>query len=279
MTGRFLRQPGPALAPRVVAVPCGVRPGRVAFPGGARVLPAVASALAEAGIDAAILEFDAGDLEPLVYVVPATSPDADHVAWYSEPRRPAGRARIARAVMSYGQDQGAPFLHCHGIWLHADGFRGGGHLVPDASVFAGPVAARVWAISGARLDRRFDAETNFSLFTPVAGGEVDGSAARGVLLRIKPNADIHAAIETAAADRGIRHGRIHGVCSLVDCDFADGRHMDSFASEAFIREGRLDEGVATLSIGVAALGGAVFDGEIRRGNVICIASEILVVEQ
>ena len=278
-TRRLLRQPGPELEPRVVALPCSVQKLVLRFPAGKSVLSGISDVLAVNGIETAMLEFAGGRLSPLVYVIPAVSTEPAHVAWYSDQRRPEGVARFERAVMSFGWDKGEPFLHCHGIWLHADGFRGGGHLITDQSVFAEEVEATVWAICGARLERLPDEETNFSLLTPIASGQADPGGIRGVLLRIRPNFDIHGGIETAARANGIGRGRVHGVISLVDCDFEGGQFMESYASEGFIHAGHLEGGIAQLSVGVAAMNGEVFEGGlVRGGNVICIASEILVIQ-
>lgn len=278
MTARVLTQPGPASDPRVVVERCVARRLRMQFRAGVPVLSAVAEALAEQQIETAIIEFSSGELSPLVYVIPATSPDAEHAAWYSEPRSPEGRASIEQAVMSFGWDSDDPFLHCHGIWIDADGRRCGGHLLPERTMFATDTDATVWAIGGARLERIFDPETNFSLLTPV-GKNVSGQPnTRALLLRVKPNVDIHTAIEMAAMEHGIEQGSVHGVCSLVDCDFADGSYMSSFASEGFIKDGEIKNKKAKLTVGIAAMNEEIFEGEIARGgNIVCIATEILVV--
>jgi predicted DNA-binding protein with PD1-like motif len=258
-----------------------VRQFKLRLPAGVPVHQAISKALEAENIETAIIEFEAAYLSPLVYVIPAHSPDSEHVAWYSERRKPTGVAQIEHAVMSFGYDNGAPFLHCHGIWVHGDGFRGGGHLMTEESTFARDAEATVWVVAGARFERLADTETNFSLLTPVAGRQSTNAMmmSRALLVRIKPNSDIHTSIEATASAYGIRHATIYGVCSLIDCDFVDGRHMASFASEAFIKNGRLENGMARLSIGVAALDARVFEGEIvRGGNVTCIACELLVVE-
>ena len=133
---------------------------------------------------------------------------------------PEGIARLENATLSYGNDGGKPFIHCHGIWRHAGGHLGGGHLIPEDTGLAEDVVATAWIVSGAFLDRQADTETNFPLPTPVAEGSPDLASKCAALLRIKPNMDIHLAIEAAAREHGIDNGTIHGVCSLVSCDFA-----------------------------------------------------------
>lgn len=276
---RSLQQPGPASDPRVTVRPCSVTRLVVMLPAGGTVLDTVAQVLQARGIEAAILELTGGALEPLAYVIPAESPDADHVAWYSTPRKPEGRGRIERAVLSFGRDGAAPFVHCHGIWHHADGYRGGGHLLTDQSVLAEETLVQVWAIQGAGLLRQPDPETNFSILMPVEQGAPDPNQARGLLVRIKPNFDLHEGLESAARAQGLGEASVHGVVSLVDCAFEDGRFMSSFASEGFIHQGHISGGRADLDIGVAAMSAEVFEGRVQRGgNGICIASELLIVE-
>lgn len=276
---RQLVHPGPAVNPRLTVQPCSVERLELTLPAGGTVLDTVAAVLHGRGIETAMLEMSGAVLEPLAYVIPAQSPDPDHVAWYSTPRRPEGRGRVERAVLSFGRDGAAPFLHCHGIWHHADGHRGGGHLLTDQSVLAEEVPVQVWAIRGAGLARLPDLETNFNILMPVAQGAPDPQQARGLLVRIRPNFDLHTGLETAAWAQGLGEASVHGVVSLVDCAFEDGRFMDSFASEGFIRQGRITGGRADLDLGLAAMSAEVFEGKVQRGgNGICIASELLIVE-
>ena len=280
MAARSIRHPGAASEPRVLAQACTARRLTLRFQPGKPVLDAVAEALSSQGIDSAVIEMDMGSLAPLVYVVPAPSPDEAHAAWYSETRRPGGIGQIERLTMSFGRREGAPFIHCHGIWKHADGFRGAGHLIPHESAFGAEVEGTVYAISGAILDQQADAETNFPLLTPVPSGTLRNEEASAVLLRIKPNTDIHAAIEDVARAHSFDHATLHGNCSLVGCDFADGSHMSSYASEAFLRSSYVKKGKATVDIGVVGMDGKIFQGIIARGgNVVCIACEILIVQK
>ncbi|GHD24229.1 DUF296 domain-containing protein [Tianweitania populi] len=278
MNPRSIHHPGTPEQPRVLAETCSVRRLSLRFSAGVPVLEAVAKALASEGIDSAVIEIEGGSFAPLVYVIPAPSPDDSHAAWYSDTRQPDGVALGESLVMSFGRRQGQPFIHCHGIWIHADGFRGAGHLIPHEARFAEGVEATVYAVSGALFDQQQDAETNFTLLTPVPNGAADPDGAKGVLLRIKPNSDIHAAVEDAARSAGLADGTVHGIGSLVGCDFADGTHMASYASELFIRDGSIDNGKATLDIAIVDVDAAIFEGEISRGtNPVCVTCELLIV--
>jgi hypothetical protein len=280
MTGRSITHPGQAETPRVLAQTCSVHKQMIRFRAGLPVLQAIAQALGEQGIDSAVIEIEGGSFAPLVYVIPAPSPDESHAAWYSDMRRPEGTALGERLVLSFGRRHGESFIHCHGIWIHADGFRGAGHLIPHEAMFAQDVDATVYAVSGAIFDQQQDDETNFTLLTPVPNGTPAANHARGVLLRIKPNADIHAALEQAAGEAGIHHATVHGIGSLVGCDFADGSHMASYASELFIRDGRINDGKAVLDIAIVDVDAGIFEGEITRGtNPVCVTCELLIVER
>jgi len=279
---RTLLQPGPASEPRALAVPCGVRSLRLTFDAGTSVLDAVGRAFRPHGIESAVVRIAGGAFDPLVYVMPAPSADGIRAAWYSRTHSPEGRCPIGELVFTYGRRDGAPFLHCHGTWRHADGSLHAGHLMPHDARFAGPVEADVLAISGAVFDQLDDAETMFKLFTPVPlDGEPRSDERRGVLCRVKPNAPIHGEIERVAAEHGISRGTIHGVGSLVGCDFADGRHMSSIASELFIRRGTLEphggRTRAELDLVIVDIDGEIFEGPVAAGtNNVCITFELLI---
>ncbi|MBS9722192.1 DUF296 domain-containing protein [Tianweitania sp. BSSL-BM11] len=280
MNPRSIHHPGTPEQPRVLAQKCSVRTLTMRFSAGMPVLDAVTKALAAEGVDSAVIEIEGGSFAPLVYVIPAPSPDDSHAAWYSDTRQPEETALNERLVMSFGRRQGAPFIHCHGIWIHADGLRGAGHLIPHEAMFAEDVEATVYSLSGAIFEQQQDGETNFALLTPVANGTPEADGAKGVLLRIKPNTDIHAAVEDAARSAGLRNGTVHGIGSLVGCDFSDGTHMASYASELFIREGSIANGRASLDIVIVDVDAAIFEGEINSGtNPVCVTCELLIVGQ
>jgi predicted DNA-binding protein with PD1-like motif len=279
---RSIQHLGEALEPRVLALPCAARKMRLSFRPGASVLASITEAFAEHGIESAVVEIPRGALEPLIYVIPADSDDGVHAAWYSEIHAPEGRAEIEGLTLTFGRRDGETFLHCHGIWRHADGFRGAGHIMPMDAQFAEPVEGDVIALSGAILDQLEDSETNFRLFTPVPLTSAS-EGRRAILCRIKPNEEIHAALERTAAEHGIEKATIHGIGSLVGCDFVDGQYMASTASELFIRNGTLEtkDGapVSRLDIAIVDKHEKIFEGEITRGvNTVCVTCEIVIVE-
>ncbi len=279
-----IRHPGPAQQPRSLSHACHAMQLRLTFQPGRSVLAAIDEALKAKGYDSAVVQIRGGTFDPLVYVIPALSEGRVQAAWYSDIRSPAGRAPIEELCLTFGRRDGEPFLHCHGIWRHADGFRAAGHLMPHDARFAEPVEADVWAISGAVLDQLEDEETLFKLFTPVATASAPpASARRAVLCRIKPNEEINGTIERIAREHGIENATLHGIGSLVGCDFVDGAYMSSIASELYIRSGKVWTQNGTirsmLDIAIVDIHGQVFEGEIVRGrNNVCVTFELLIVE-
>lgn len=279
MRKRFIKHAGPALEPRVISQSCSVRSFIVKFQPCRTVLQSVTEALEAEGVESAIIEIEEGAFAPLVYVIPAASTDDRYAAWYSDTRCPDGVGQVSRLTMSFGRREGAAIIHCHGIWRHADGYLGAGHLLPQEAAFGDVVTATVHAISGAVLEQQDDMETNFPLLTPIRSGRPRPGEKSAVLLRVKPNTDVHLALaETARAHR-ISEATVHGNLSFVGCEFADGKFLESYASEAFVRSGLIKEGVPVIDVGVVGMKSDIYQGELSSsGNVICIASELLIVE-
>ncbi|AWN54939.1 DUF296 domain-containing protein [Methylobacterium sp. 17Sr1-1] len=272
-----LAQPGP------------VRPERWLAAGGARLhrafdlapgrtlLDAVAGPLAEAGMRGGVVHLAGGSFSPFSYVMPALSSDPLFAAYYSETFRPEGETRLERASATFGERDGAGFLHVHGTWIEPDGRRRAGHLLPAEVVIANPVRAEVWGTAEAAWRVIPDAETNFSLFTPVSLSEAKAGC---LLLKIQPNEEIHAAIEAAARTHGLSVARVRGIGSIVRPAFADGRVIPTDASEVLIRDGTVRPGpdgapVAHLDIAVVDVAGDIHEGVLRRGtNAACITFEL-----
>ncbi len=172
--------------------------------------------------------------------MPALSADPRFAAYYSETYRPAGETRLERASATFGERDGAPFLHVHGTWIEPDGRRRAGHLLPAEVVVARPVRAEAWGTAGAAWRVEPDAETNFSLFTPAAAsGRGDRlPAPQDPAERGDPRA-----IE-AAAGRAHRltAARVRGIGSIVRPAFADGRVIPTIASEVLIRDASCGRG-------------------------------------
>ncbi|TCM49685.1 putative DNA-binding protein with PD1-like motif [Rhizobium sp. PP-F2F-G48] len=286
MTMRHNHQPGTAFTPRTLSLGCHAEPIQLTFQPGTSVLAAIDEALAARGFQSAVIEVTQGAFLPLVYVTPIIPADGLHAAWYSDTHAPSGRAEIERLTIVFGRRDGQPFLHCHGVWQHADGYRGAGHLMPSDAQFAEPVDATVWGISGAIMDQLDDSETRFRLFTPLPHAEAPPIAPRrAVLCRLKPNEPLHRAIEAIAASHGIVRASLHGIGSLIGCTFQSGETMTAAASELLIRSGRLAPDAAgdtrvALDLMIVDPDRRIFEGAIVEGaDPVCITFELLIVEE
>ena len=125
---------------------------------------------AAAGCIGGFVTLRGGQCDPFRYVMPAASPDAHHVAWYSDTFAPEGSVTIERAGAIVGRRDGKPFVHCHGIWNTQEGMRMGHLLAPDTMVTE-PVEAIGIGLKTATFEGLPDPETNFTLFEPVEVAE------------------------------------------------------------------------------------------------------------
>jgi len=283
----FLAQPGPALLPRVESVPGHARPLAFTLEPGLSLQEAVIRPLRAAGFVSATVELEGGALAPFAYVLPAHSPDTSHAAWYSDTHAPAGGARLERACATLGLRDGQPSLHCHAVWIEADGTRRAGHVLTDRSILAAPIAARAWGLSGVAFRAAPDAETNFTLFHPVPQEPAapPPGAARIAALRIRPNEDVTEALEAACRRHGFARAVPRGsIGSLVGARFTDGRVVEDIATELLITGGGLAPDAAgaprgALAVALADMRGQVHEGWLLRGrNPVCITFELLLEE-
>ncbi|MEN0074370.1 MAG: DUF296 domain-containing protein [Paracraurococcus sp.] len=278
----FLAQPGPALQPRLLCLPARSQALDLILPPGASLLQAVAAPLLRAGFSSAVLELRGGRCDPFAYVLPAHAPDARHAAWYSAPHAPAGGARLERACVTFGTRDGAAWLHCHAIWEEGEGRRAG-HVLPEETILQAPVTARAWGLSGAGFAVGEDAETNFSLFQPVAiSGPLPGPAGgrRALVLRLRPNTDMVAALEEACAAHGFAGAVLRGgVGSLVAPRFREGGGTEDIATELLVTGGGVMGGRGAVAVALADMRGRVHAGRVAPGaNAVCITAELVLEE-
>ena len=269
---RRMVHPGPRADQRVQALRTGLVPVQRMLRAGETVMAGVARIFADAGCRGGMAFLDGITCDPLRYVLPALSDDPRHAAWYSETVAPVGLTRIIRATASVGMRDGAPFLHCHGLWQTGDAPIAMGHLLPFDSVLAED--ARITAIGAldAWFDALPDAETNFTLFQPQGGG-----AGRGVLARILPGEDVVTSIETVCAAHGIRDARLHGLGSIDHVRFSQGGRMDCLATELRLHGARLTDGRAHVPIEVVDIAGRIKSGILKRGaNPVGVTLELLI---
>lgn len=278
MTQPRLIQPGPALHPRVTSLAARAMPLDFTLEPGLSLLEAVARPLRAAGFASAAVELQGGGFGPFAYVLPAHAPDAVHAAWYSATHAPAAGARLERGNVTFGLREGAPWLHCHAIWQEEAGRRAG-HVLPEETFVSAPIAARAWGLAGAGFVVGPDAETNFTLFQPApmpgpAGGR------RALVLRVRPNEDLVAALETACRAHGMARAVLRGgVGSLVSPRFVEGTGTEDIATELLVTGGGVTEAGGTISVALADMQGRVHAGTVPRGaNAVCITCELVLEE-
>ena len=281
---RHIHHPGPISPERTVDV-AGV-PVRLQFvlEPGHSIAAAIAKGFAASGCIGGFVTLRGGQCEPFRFVIPAASPDAEHVAWYSGTFAPAGPVEITRACAIVGQRNGDPFIHCHGIWKTTEGMRMGHMLAADTMV-AEPMEITGIGLSDATFKAMPDPETNFALFEPLQILEDRNELAgpRVLLAKVRPNKDISLAIEDICSRQGIERANIHGIGSLNGVRFTDGSRVEAYATEILIHEGRVEtvrgRPRASLQIDAVDMQGQVAFGRLVHGdNPVCITFELVIEE-
>jgi predicted DNA-binding protein with PD1-like motif len=266
---RSIQQPGPPAAQRIVAVSAGSIPIAATLPAGIALLQGLHSLLS-GGLESACLTLSGGALGPFAYVIPSAA-DAHHAAFYSAPRHPPGTTRLDAAAVTVGFRDGLPFFHCHGLWTEADGRAGCGHMLPDSTIIAAPIEVRGAGLIGARFEVQPDAETGFSLFSPVATGtSPPAQAAPAIALRLAPNQDLIGALEAAAQAAGFDRASLEGgVASINGARFQNAPPIQGYATELLVRRGII-RGTAgppsELDIAIVDLHGAIGQGRLVQGD-------------
>jgi hypothetical protein len=266
-----LAHPGPRAADRRQAAPATLRPlaGRLAA--GRPVMDEVARLFADAGCKGGILWLDGLVCDPMRFVLPALSPGPEHAAFYSATHAPDGPVRIGASTSSVGWRDGAPFLHCHGQWSGGFG-TAMGHLLPADSILAEDAQVRGLGSPDAWFEALPDPETNFTLFAASGGGGSDGLVAR-----LRPDEDVCAAIAALAAEHRIPRARVHGLGSIAEPRFADGRRVPCVATEVRIDAGRVADGQVALDVSLVDVDGAIHAGQLAPGlNRVGVTFELLI---
>ncbi len=271
---RRKQQPGPALQPRVVAVPCQARKLSFSLEPGAVLLDAVSRHLGNCA--GAVLHLEGGGFGPFHYVIPALSSTTDHAAFYSDVFKPHGITRLESGRMTYGMRDGKPWLHCHGFLTEQDGRRSGGHVIPDATVIAASIKVDAWLLDGAAFVAVHDPETNFTLFAPQPAPRTHDGAGRYIAVRLCPNQDLHGALDECCASNGFSRAIIRGgVASIIGAVFADGATATPFATEIFIRD-EIAGLHSAIDIGLVNYLGERHEGMLQKGaNPVLMTAELL----
>lgn len=280
-------QPGTPEAERIAFVEARGRGFRFTLEPGVPLLEAVRRGFAAEGFISGVVNFGVIALSPFAYVMPALSTTPDFAAFYSDIYRPAGITRLIDGAMTFGTRDGAPFFHCHALWREADGKLTGGHILPvEETVVAEAATVQAFGMSGARFDGTPCRETNFKLFEPVPDAPRETSTeARCFAIRMRPNIDLHLALEDFCRLHDMRAARIlGGVGSTIEARFDDHAPMRNFATEVYIRDGSIvpdEQGVlqARIRAGLVDYTGAVAGGMLTRGdNPVLMTFELVLVE-
>jgi predicted DNA-binding protein with PD1-like motif len=272
-TIRSLRQPG---LPHPTRIDC-FRGDPVALPyslrTGVSLNEAITAPLVQAGFQSATITLNGTELHPFRYVMPGPADDNSHVAYFTAPHAPEGITRIEHANATFGWADGKPFIHCHAVWIEADGRRRGGHILPHEAIVSAPGEVTAWGFNTIRIEAQPDPETNFTLFQP-SGTSTTGT---GVVARVKPNEDIISAIETIARMHGISFATIRGsLGSLIGARFVHGGQVHDHATEVLVREGHIRDGKAMLDLLVVDMRGEVHEGWLLPGaNPVCITFDLV----
>jgi hypothetical protein len=266
-----LAHPGPRAPDRRPAVPAALRPIAGSLAAGRPVMDEVARIFAASGCRGGVLWFDGLTCDPMRFVLPAHATDGAHAAFYSATHAPEGLVTIGASTASVGWRDGAPFLHCHGRWTGGFG-TAMGHLLPVDSIVA--VAAEVRGIGspGAWFEATPDAETGFTLFAPAAAGP----SGDGLLLRLRPDEDVCTALAAVCAEHGLARARVHGLGSICEPRFADGRHVPCGATEVRIDAGEVVGGEARIDVSLVDVDGGIHAGRLAPGlNPVGVTFELL----
>jgi len=282
---RSIKQPGPPAAERIQWVEARGRAFSFTLEASLPLLEAARRGFAAQGFASGTLNMRRGALGPFGYVMPALSRNGENAAFYSDTLRPTGRTQLKLATMTFGQRDGAPFFHCHGLWREADGRISGGHMLPEETFVAESFEVEAFGIDGAVFAAELDSETNFKLFGPVPNAVAGASAtSRALPLRLRPNQDFAGSLEGFCRDRGISRARIRGgVGSTIGARFTDGSGVEPFATELAITSGTIASGAggaleATLDVALIDYTGGVGEGRLIRGDNPVLMTMELVVE-
>ena len=272
-----VQHPGPVRQSRMDLAPCDGRDIEVTLAAGLSLEDAVAQTLEPLGFDSAWLEFSKAEVDALSYVIPSDTPDDTHVAWYSETHS-FDAGKIDQIGMIVGRHEGASFLHGHGRWTPEGGKQAMGHILAPHTQLAAPVTARGIGLTGARFDRRADAETNFDLF------QVEQTGAEGsdfAALRLLPNQDFADGIDAACAALGWTFARVHGIGSINTPHFENGWVLDSLPTEFLVTDATAGTGGSTQRPGpeviiVGTDGANILTGRLSRGeNAVLVTAELV----
>lgn len=294
---RLIVHPGPVAGRRADAVPVQLQPLALRLAAGQPLLPALQQAL-PAGTASAVLRLGTARLNPLAYVMPDRSRSPAHAVYFSDRHQAPGPVQLLDGCITYGRQQGSPWLHCHARWREigvesdppARAARRPvrcGHLLPHEAWLAQDLPATAWCLSDAGFEVQACDETGFSLFRAVGTGTAPKGQAparpgQALAVRLAPNEDPCRALEALCLAHGITRATVRGgVGSTVGAVFDDGRVVQPFVTELFVRDGHVRPGVdgrpaARLDVVLVDHTGGVAQGRLARGaNAVLVTFELV----
>lgn len=166
---RTLKQPGPAVEPRLIALPAQAAGElRVVLPPGSDLHEGLTAVLRGLGITDAAIRITGGSFSSMQYLTGQPDASGERVATYGAPTPLEGPVLLVGASAILGRlESGQPILHCHAVVADRDGRIHGGHLPPGVCI-AGPEGLTAWVtvLAGGGFAVRYDAETNYTIFQP-----------------------------------------------------------------------------------------------------------------
>jgi predicted DNA-binding protein with PD1-like motif len=281
---RFLRQPGPPRLKRFESFAGVGLQLEFTLEPGQNINDAIARPLQASGVTAASLVLDGGAFNPCHYLMPALATDGHHAAWYSDIFSPVGETRLENGNVTFGERDGAPFIHCHAIWTEHGGKHGAGHVLPHETIISRPIHAIAWGVENVRMVSEPDEETAFTLFHPVPSKAAitANNGARAVIARVGPNEDLIIALEDICRKHDFAAATLRGgIGSLIGARYADGSKVDDIATEVFVTQGFVTRQSAGTRVDIVMVDtqGNITRGELLRGeNPVCITFELCLEE-
>lgn len=277
---RRIKQPGPVDPVRIESHAAALSQGKIDLPAGGLLMAAIADKVEGLGLRSAALDLSGISLAPLRFVMPAHSSTAEHVAFYSDTFALDGPIAIERGAATFGSRNGSPFLHGHVLWRDEAGRDRGGHILPSESVIAAPCRIGFKGSRDVEMATRFDPETNFTLFSPLARESNSENGEGGLIVaKIRPNEDLICAIEDLCRQHQVQEARIAGLIgSIVGARFEDGLAINSVPTEILGLGGgvrrQADGGYQVdLDLGLIDTNGTIHRGRPRRSEnpvLICV---------
>jgi predicted DNA-binding protein with PD1-like motif len=108
-----------------------------------------------------------GTLRQLTIQIFVPKPKAKLGAGYDPPQTIPGPAEIMGIQgVIFETETGEVALHLHGVFCDKEGKTLGGHIVPGGNPILATLDAVIGEVSGVRMMRRYDEETDLNLFSP-----------------------------------------------------------------------------------------------------------------